>query len=41
MGILSAIDKLIEDGFEPDRPILIAFGFDEEIGGKRVSGVAA
>ena len=37
MGILSAVDKLIEDGFEPDRPILIAFGFDEEIGGKRVS----
>ena len=36
MGIMSALDKLIEEGFEPERTILISFGFDEEIGGKRV-----
>jgi Gly-Xaa carboxypeptidase len=37
MGIMSALDKLIEEGFQPERTILISFGFDEEIGGKRVS----
>ncbi|KAH8085208.1 putative Gly-X carboxypeptidase [Filobasidium floriforme] len=35
MGIMSALDKLIEEGFQPERTILISFGFDEEIGGKR------
>lgn len=33
MGILNAVEKLIEEGFQPERTILIQFGFDEEIGG--------
>ncbi len=32
-GVLEGIEKLLADGFEPERTILLAFGFDEEIGG--------
>jgi len=34
VGELQAIERLIEDGFKPKRTIILAFGFDEEIGGK-------
>ncbi|KDQ15509.1 hypothetical protein BOTBODRAFT_187320 [Botryobasidium botryosum FD-172 SS1] len=33
IGILSSIENLIERGFKPRRPIVLAFGFDEEIHG--------
>ena len=32
-GVLEGVEKLLAEGFEPDRTILLAFGFDEEIGG--------
>lgn len=33
IGELQAIERLINDGFSPKRTIILAFGFDEEIGG--------
>lgn len=39
---LAAIEKLIEDGFEPDRTVIVAVGFDEEtagIHGARTMGI--
>lgn len=33
MSIMSALEALIEYGFEPRRTIMVAFGFDEELGG--------
>lgn len=33
LGILEAMEKLLEDGYIPRRTIYIAFGHDEEIGG--------
>lgn len=35
MGILGSVEKLLEEGFKPERTILIGYGFDEEIGGGR------
>lgn len=35
LGIMSALTKLLEEGFESERTILIGIGFDEEIGGKQ------
>lgn len=35
LGIMNAIEKLVDQGFQPERTILIQFGFDEEIGGPR------
>lgn len=32
-SILEAIETLLKDGYEPDRDIYLAFGFDEEVGG--------
>ncbi|KAJ7597918.1 hypothetical protein C8J56DRAFT_921402, partial [Mycena floridula] len=34
IGILSAIEILLEKGFKPARTIVLAFGFDEEAGGR-------
>lgn len=31
MGILGATERLVSDGFEPERTIIIASGFDEEV----------
>jgi carboxypeptidase PM20D1 len=39
IGILEAVERLIGAGVEPERTIFLAFGHDEEIGGKR--GAAA
>jgi carboxypeptidase PM20D1 len=33
LGILEAIESLVESGYAPQRTVLIAFGHDEEIGG--------
>lgn len=33
----AAIETLLENGFEPARTIILASGFDEEIGGDQVS----
>jgi len=33
MGIMEAIELLLEQGFVPERTIYVAFGYDEEIGG--------
>ncbi len=38
MGIMNAIEKLINDGFKPERTVLVSFGFDEEIGGVQGAG---
>jgi carboxypeptidase PM20D1 len=34
LGILEAMEKLLQDGYVPRRTIYIAFGHDEEIGGQ-------
>lgn len=31
IGQLSAVERLIAEGFEPDRPVLLSIGFDEEV----------
>ncbi|KAK4701729.1 Gly-Xaa carboxypeptidase, partial [Phenoliferia sp. Uapishka_3] len=35
VGILAAVEQLVSEGFEPERTIILSFGFDEEIGGSR------
>ncbi len=35
MGIMEAVELLLLDGFKPRRTVYIAFGHDEEIGGKQ------
>ncbi|KAK4046749.1 hypothetical protein OIV83_005854 [Microbotryomycetes sp. JL201] len=37
IGILSAVEKLMDEDFEPRRTILLSFGSDEEIGGSRTA----
>ncbi|MFA5401076.1 MAG: M20 family peptidase [Dehalococcoidia bacterium] len=41
MGILEAVEHLAKDGFKPSRSIYLAFGFDEEVGGKEGAGKIA
>lgn len=41
LATLGAVEKLVQEGFEPERNIILAFGFDEEIGGLRGAGVLA
>ncbi|MCF6460813.1 M20 family peptidase [Clostridium sp. Cult3] len=33
LSILEAVETLLKEGYEPDRDIYLAFGFDEEVGG--------
>jgi carboxypeptidase PM20D1 len=33
MGILEAVEMLVDEGFAPERTLLLSFGHDEEIGG--------
>lgn len=35
LGIFGAVEKLVQEGFEPERTILIASGFDEEVSRRR------
>lgn len=35
IGIVEAVERLIGEGFEPRRTVLLAFGHDEEVGGLR------
>ncbi|KAG0707054.1 hypothetical protein DFH29DRAFT_1016640 [Suillus ampliporus] len=35
IGIMSAIEVMLESGFKPTRTVVIASGFDEEVGGLR------
>lgn len=39
LGIYNAVERLVSEGFEPERTILIANGFDEEVGLSRGAGV--
>ncbi|ORY33967.1 putative Gly-X carboxypeptidase [Naematelia encephala] len=41
LGIYGAVERLVSEGFTPERTILISNGFDEEIGGIRGSGHTA
>lgn len=35
IGILSALESLLKQGWKPNRTVIAAFGFDEETGGVR------
>lgn len=42
LGILEAVEWLLQEGFKPQRTVYIAFGHDEEVGGKKgASQIAA
>ncbi|MEP2936169.1 MAG: M20 family peptidase [Gilvibacter sp.] len=41
IGLLEAVEKLLEEGFEPTRTIFLAFGHDEEVGGPNGAGAIA
>jgi carboxypeptidase PM20D1 len=41
ISILEAVEKLISEGFIPERTIYLSFGHDEEIGGTRGAGTIA
>lgn len=34
-AVLEAVERLLADGFAPARPVVLAFGHDEEVGGTR------
>lgn len=38
VGILEAAESLLQQGWQPERTVLLAFGFDEEISGPRGAG---
>lgn len=35
VSILEAVELLLQNGFQPSRTVLLAFGFDEEVSGRR------
>lgn len=41
LAILEAVEGLLRDGIQPRRPLLLAFGHDEEIGGSGAATMAA
>lgn len=40
LAILEAVEWLLRDGVRPERPVLLAFGHDEEIGGQGAAALA-
>lgn len=38
IGILESVELLLDAGFEPKRTVVLSFGFDEEISGRRGAG---
>ncbi|NKI16456.1 M20/M25/M40 family metallo-hydrolase [Spongiibacter sp. KMU-166] len=40
MGILEAVERLLKEGFTPPRDIYLAFGHDEEVGGRGAVAMA-
>jgi len=41
MGSLEAVEALLQDGFRPQRTVYLAFGHDEELGGRNGAGKIA
>ncbi len=41
IGIMEAVEYLLKDNYQPDRTIFLAFGHDEEIGGRNGSAQIA
>lgn len=41
IAIMEAIEKLLSEGFQPERTIYLSFGHDEEIGGKGAIAIAS
>ncbi len=41
IGMLEAVEMLLNEGFQPKRTIYLAFGHDEELGGKNGAGEVA
>ncbi len=41
IGIMDAVETLLEEGFQPQRTIYLAFGHDEEVGGMNGAAVIA
>ena len=41
IGLLEAIEKLLEESYEPSRTIFLAFGHDEEVGGSNGASAIA
>ena len=41
ISLFEAVEKLVSEGYQPERTIYLAFGHDEEIGGSRGAGVIA
>jgi carboxypeptidase PM20D1 len=41
ISILEAVEKLLSEGYEPERTFYLSFGHDEEIGGMRGAGTIA
>ncbi len=40
ISIMEAIEKLLKDNFKPERTVYLAFGHDEEIGGRGAEAIA-
>ena len=41
LGVLEAVEMLLEDGFAPAQTVYLAFGHDEEVGGQQGAGQIA
>jgi len=41
ISILEAVERLLSEGYEPERTIYLSFGYDEEISGTRGAGTIA
>ncbi len=41
IGILEAVEQLLSSGYHPSKPVYLAFGFDEEIGGHNGASMLA